>query len=226
MIVFKRLTATKLNRIFLCFSEDLTATATARITGVNRNTVNRYFTGIREKIVRHSIAEYNELMNGIKAETLRFEAKTVLGKRLKRVLQERPILGLLRRGKKVFITVLEDFSHDNLLTRLQENLHERYAALYENETARTEAVSLNEYDQYRVWHAGAEQESGTDEQIVQQYIINNTKVPPDSPFAAAVPQTWQRMHSPSDSIETLTPSAFVLMDTMLHYLATVKELAI
>ena len=97
-------------------------------------------------------------MNGIKAETLRFEAKTVLGKRLKRVLQERPILGLLRRGKKVFITVLEDFSHDNLLTRLQENLHERYAALYENETARTEAVSLNEYDQYRVWHAGAEQE--------------------------------------------------------------------
>ena len=159
MIVFQRLTTTKLNRIFLCFSEDLTATATARITGVNRNTVNRYFTGIREKIVRHSIAEYNELMNGIKAETLRFEAKTVLGKRLKRVLQERPILGLLRRGKKVFITVLEDFSHDNLLTRLQENLHERYAALYENETARTEAVSLNEYDQYRVWHAGAEQES-------------------------------------------------------------------
>lgn len=74
--------------------------------------------------------------------------------------------------------------------------------------------------------SGAEQESGTDEQIVQQYIINNTKVPPDSPFAAAVPQTWQRMHSPSDSIETLTPSAFVLMDTMLHYLATVKELAI
>lgn len=170
MIVFKRLTATKLNRIFLCFSEDLTATATARITGVNRNTVNRYFTGIREKIVRHSIAEYNELMNGIKAETLRFEAKTVLGKRLKRVLQERPILGLLRRGKKVFITVLEDFSHDNLLSRLQENLHERYAARYENKSAQPEAVPLNEYDQYRVWYAGAEQEEAHNTKGIENFL--------------------------------------------------------
>ena len=170
MIVFQRLTTTKLNRIFLCFSEDLTATATARITGVNRNTVNRYFTGIREKIVRHSIAEYNELMNGIKAETLRFEAKTVLGKRLKRVLQERPILGLLRRGKKVFITVLEDFSHDNLLTRLQENLHERYAARYENKSAQPEAVPLNEYDQYRVWYAGAEQEEAHNTKGIENFL--------------------------------------------------------
>lgn len=170
MIVFQRLTTTKLNRIFLCFSEDLTATATARITGVNRNTVNRYFTGIREKIVRHSIAEYNELMNGIKAETLRFEAKTVLGKRLKRVLQERPILGLLRRGKKVFITVLEDFSHDNLLSRLQENLHERYAARYENKSAQPEAVPLNEYDQYRVWYAGAEQEEAHNTKGIENFL--------------------------------------------------------
>ena len=170
MIVFQRLTTTKLNRIFLCFSEDLTATATARITGVNRNTVNRYFTGIREKIVRHIIAEYNELMNGIKAETLRFEAKTVLGKRLKRVLQERPILGLLRRGKKVFITVLEDFSHDNLLTRLQENLHERYAARYENKSAQPEAVPLNEYDQYRVWYAGAEQEEAHNTKGIENFL--------------------------------------------------------
>lgn len=170
MIVFQRLTTTKLNRIFLCFTEDLTATATARITGVNRNTVNRYFTGIREKIVRHSIAEYNELMNGIKAETLRFEAKTVLGKRLKRVLQERPILGLLRRGKKVFITVLEDFSHDNLLSRLQENLHERYAARYENKSAQPEAVPLNEYDQYRVWYAGAEQEEAHNTKGIENFL--------------------------------------------------------
>lgn len=61
--MFSRLTTTKMNRIFFCFAEDLTAAVTAKIAGVNRNTVNRYFRLIREKIVKYSIAEYNRLMN-------------------------------------------------------------------------------------------------------------------------------------------------------------------
>lgn len=60
-------------------------------------------------------------------------------------------------------------------------------------------------------------------QILQHYIISNGKVPPDSPFAAIIPQTWQRMHTLQDSLETLTPQAFIIVDTFLRYLATVKK---
>ena len=60
-------------------------------------------------------------------------------------------------------------------------------------------------------------------QALQRCIITNAHVPPDSPLAAIIPQTWQRMHSPQDSHETLTPQAFVLIDKMLRYLAVVKE---
>ena len=62
-------------------------------------------------------------------------------------------------------------------------------------------------------------------EALQRSIITNAHVPPDSPLAAVIPQTWQRMHMPQDSLETLTPQAFILVDKMLRYLAGVKEAA-
>ena len=60
-------------------------------------------------------------------------------------------------------------------------------------------------------------------EALQRCIITNAHVPPDSPLAAIIPQTWQRMHTPQDRLETLTPQAFILVDKMLRYLAGVKE---
>ena len=62
-------------------------------------------------------------------------------------------------------------------------------------------------------------------EALQRCIITNAHVPPDSPLAAIIPQTWQRMHTPQDRLETLTPQAFILVDKMLRYLAGVKEAA-
>ena len=58
---------------------------------------------------------------------------------------------------------------------------------------------------------------------LQQCIITNRHISPDSPLAAVIPYTWQLMHSPHDSLASLTPEAFVLIDTFLHALAAVKE---
>ena len=55
--MYHRLSTTKINKIILCFVEDITATATAKIVGVNRSTVNRYFNIIREKIFKESLKE-------------------------------------------------------------------------------------------------------------------------------------------------------------------------
>lgn len=62
-------------------------------------------------------------------------------------------------------------------------------------------------------------------EALQRSIITNAHIPPDSPLAAVIPQTWQRMHTPQDRLETLTPQAFILVDKMLRYLAGVKEAA-
>lgn len=60
-------------------------------------------------------------------------------------------------------------------------------------------------------------------QSLQQSIITNQHIAAGSPLAAVIPQTWQRMHTPHDSLENLTPPAFVIMDKFLRYLAAAKE---
>lgn len=60
-------------------------------------------------------------------------------------------------------------------------------------------------------------------EALQHYIITNSKIPPDSPFADVIPLTWQRMHTDQDNLKTLTPEAFIIVDKFLRYLASVKE---
>jgi hypothetical protein len=52
-IRYGKLSPYKLRKILHCFCEDLTATQTARVTGINRNTVNRYYRIFREKIAAY-----------------------------------------------------------------------------------------------------------------------------------------------------------------------------
>lgn len=170
MFFYKRLTTTKLNKIFLCFSEDLTATVTARIAGVNRNTVNRYFTIIREKIAKLSIAEYNQAMSG--EAPPHFEARSVLGKKLKRVLEKRPVLGLLKRGKKVFITVIQDHSLESFFSGLRENLCEHRPAHWAVPEVYM-GLQLSEYDQYRVCFGGYE--NGLDVKGIDNFLAFTKK---------------------------------------------------
>ena len=79
--MYHRLSTTKINKIILCFVEDITATATAKIVGVNRSTVNRYFNIIREKIFKESLKETEKEIVTFKIDESYFEAKRVRGKK-------------------------------------------------------------------------------------------------------------------------------------------------
>ncbi|MDR0967699.1 MAG: hypothetical protein LBL75_02610 [Rickettsiales bacterium] len=54
---FSRLSAQKRNKLFQCFAQDLTATKTAVLVAVNRNTVNSYFSDLRMLIYEQTIKE-------------------------------------------------------------------------------------------------------------------------------------------------------------------------
>ncbi len=61
----------------------------------------------------------------------------------------------------------------------------------------------------------------TAQQVLIDLIIRNKKPPADSPFEKIIPESWQYMHTEKDSIESLTPSAFVLVEQYLKGLAKV-----
>ena len=73
--MYHRPSTTKINKIILCSVEDITATATAKIVGVNRNTVNRYFNIIREKIFKESLKETEKKLELLNLMNLILEQK-------------------------------------------------------------------------------------------------------------------------------------------------------
>ena len=101
--------------MILCSVEDITATATAKIVGVNRSTVNRYFNIIREKIFKESLKETEKEIRTFKLDESYFGAKIVRGKRGRSVACKTPVFGLLKRDEKVFTHIVQNCSKEALM---------------------------------------------------------------------------------------------------------------
>jgi transposase-like protein len=149
---YSRLSAKKLNKIFLCFAEDITATVTARIVGVNRNTVNAYFREIRDKIFQRCIAE--SLVEGgeFELDESYFGAKRIRGKRGRGAAGKTPVFGLLKRGGKVFVSIVPNCSREALMPIIQGKIIEG-STIHTDGWRAYDGLILNGYDHYRVFHS-------------------------------------------------------------------------
>lgn len=152
--MYTRLTTTKLNRIFLCFSEDITAAATAKITGINRNTVNRYFGIIREKILKYSIFEQTREISDNVRHISYFKKAKIRRKKIQEFIAARPVLGLLKKGKKIFVSLVHDDSHESLLSIIKGDLEKLVS--HQNKIEPFNTSLLKDCDQYRVFYDESE----------------------------------------------------------------------
>ena len=83
----------------------MSATQTANLTGVKRNTINRYYTLFRERIV--SIQEKESPLAGeIEMDESYFRARRVRGKRGKGASGKTIVSGLLKRNDKVYTQII------------------------------------------------------------------------------------------------------------------------
>ena len=103
----------KFREIVKYFSGDLTATQIANLTGLNRNTINRYLKLIRERIVR--ICQNDSPFSGeIEVDESYFGATRVRGKRGRGALGKTIVFGLLKREGKVYTEIVPDVTKDTL----------------------------------------------------------------------------------------------------------------
>lgn len=96
-----KITEPKFRELIKYFSLDLSAQTTAVLTGLNRNTINRYF-----DLIRRRIAEFCDLQspfNGeIEVDESYFGGKRIKGKRGRGASNKTPVFGILQRGGKVY----------------------------------------------------------------------------------------------------------------------------
>ena len=144
-----------IKKIIKHFSEDLTASVTARLLGINRNTVNSYFNLFREKILEHCFTEQKREYGEFELDESYFGAKRVRGKRGRGAAGKTPVFGLLKRDGKVFVTVVAKCSKEELMPIIQGKILEG-STVHTDGWKAYDGLVINGYDHYRVFHSNNE----------------------------------------------------------------------
>ena len=137
--------------IIKAFSNDLNALETASWTGVNRNTINRLFGLLRVRIAKISLDE-SATLGIFEVDESYFGAKRVRGKRGRGAAGKTPVFGLLKRDGKVFITVVDNCTKDQLLPIIQGKVLEG-STIHSDGWKAYDGLILNGYQHYRVYHS-------------------------------------------------------------------------
>lgn len=102
-----KISEAKFRELIKYFTADLSATQISYLSGLNRNTVNRYLLEIRKKL-----AEYCEVdspfIGDVELDESYFGAQRVRGKRGRGAYGKTIVFGLLKRGGKVYTEVVPD----------------------------------------------------------------------------------------------------------------------
>jgi len=96
-----------------CFSQGMSASKTAYLTGLNRNTVNRYLRLIRARIV--TICNQSSPFQGeVEVDESYFGAKRVKGRRGRGACGKTSVFGILERGGRVYTELVPDCAERTL----------------------------------------------------------------------------------------------------------------
>ena len=102
-----RISEAKLREIIKYFSLDLEATKIALLTGLSRQTINKYLKAIRQRILEHCQKE-SPFSGEIEVDESFFGAKRVKGKRGRGAAGKTPVFGILKRNGKVYTEIVPD----------------------------------------------------------------------------------------------------------------------
>ena len=97
----------KIRQIVKLFSIDLDASQIAKISGLNRNTINRYLTGIRKRIAE--FCERQSPFSGeVEVDESFFGARRIKGKRGRGAFGKTIVFGIFKRNGSVFTEIVPD----------------------------------------------------------------------------------------------------------------------
>jgi transposase len=103
----------KFKALLRLFAADIEAVTISELTGLNRNTVNRYFKEIRLRIAQ--FCEMESPFNGdVEVDESYFGAKRVKGKRGRGAGRKTIVFGILKRNGKVYTEIIPDCAKDTL----------------------------------------------------------------------------------------------------------------
>lgn len=108
-----RISEAKIRQLVKLFAVDLDASQIAKLSNLNRNTVNRYLAAIRERIADYCEAE-SPFSGEIEVDESYFGARRVKGLRGRGARGKTIVFGLFKRNGRVYTEIVPDCSKSTL----------------------------------------------------------------------------------------------------------------
>ena len=108
-----RISEAKIREIVRYFAADLTALQAAALSGLNRNTVNRFYQGLRERMLLACEAQ-RPLFGVVEVDESFFGARRVKGRRGRGAYGKTVVLGIFERQGQVYTEIVPDCSKPTL----------------------------------------------------------------------------------------------------------------
>lgn len=153
MIKFSRFSKHRQKKILHCFAEDLTATQTAKLIAINRNTVNRYYRYYREAIVRCEEMVHRGFRGKVELDESYFGGKNK-GQR-GRGTAKIPVFGILKRNGRVYTQIIRNASPREIRPIIRRFVR-RGSIIYTDGWTAYDGLVLNGYRHHRINHGALE----------------------------------------------------------------------
>ena len=121
------------------------------LVGLNRNTTQRIYSLLRDRIVELAIQEARPFVGDIEVDESYFGAKRIRGKRGRGAGEKTPVLGLHKRQGRVFVSVVQNCSKSELTPILQGRIVEG-SDVYTDGWKAYDGLVTNGYRHHRIHH--------------------------------------------------------------------------
>ncbi len=155
-----RISKKKFRQIIRYFSIDLTASQITLLTDLNRNTVNRYLTLIRQAIAAHCENE-SPFSGEVELDESYFGAKRVRGKRGRGAAGKTIVFGIYKRKGKVYTEIVPNCSRKTLYAIIKGKVDATSTIHTDGFRTYDGIVDLGYQKHYRVQHGKDEFAVGT-----------------------------------------------------------------
>jgi transposase len=154
-----RLTKQQRKKILECFAADLSATQTATVVGVNRNTVNLWYRSFREQILEDIESSPTKKLSGeVELDESYFgglRKKTHAGDRRKRgrgAENKVPVFGVLKRDGKVYTQIIKNASKQELMPIVKQIVRKQ-STIYTDKWKAYDGLVFDGYKHKRINHS-------------------------------------------------------------------------
>lgn len=134
------------------FCKDLNASVAAKILGINRNTINRYYALFREVIFKIEGLLSGKKRGIFEADESYFGPHRIRGLGGRGAGEKIPVFGLLKRGGTVFVTLVKNCTKEELLPLIRGHV-QKGSTIHTNGWKAYDSLILDGYKHYRVHHA-------------------------------------------------------------------------